>query len=96
MVPKPFIVFNETQWVAENTKKGALQSGKPKMWNLGNKWKLNSEQFTELTQEYDIKFLMRLINQGISRTLFEFPKLKASTMTYCNIIGNEAEVDRCK
>ena len=96
MVPKPFIVFNETQWVAENTKKGALQSGKPKMWNLGNKWKLNSEQFTELTQEYDIKFLMRLINQGISRTLIEFPKLKASTMTYCNIIGNEAEVDRCK
>ena len=80
----------------EHQKRGALQNGKPKMWNLGNKWKLNSEQFTELTQEYDIKFLMRLINQGISRTLFEFPKLKASTMTYCNIIGNEAEVDRCK
>ena len=40
----------------EHQKRGALQSGKPKMWNLGNKWKLNSEQFTELTQEYDIKF----------------------------------------
>ena len=43
-----------------------------------------SEKFTDLTREYDIRFYTGLINQDLFRTLFEFLKLKASTMTYWN------------
>ena len=41
-----------------------------------------SEKFADLTQEYDIRFYTGLINQDLFKTLFEFLKLKASTMTY--------------
>ena len=41
-----------------------------------------SGKFTDLTREYDIRFYTGLINQDLFRTLFEFLKLKASTMTY--------------
>ena len=41
-----------------------------------------SEKFTDSTWEYDIRFYMGLINQDIFRMLFEFLKLKASTMTH--------------
>ena len=41
-----------------------------------------SEKFTDLTREYDIRFYTGLINQDLFRTLFEFLKLKASTVTW--------------
>ena len=40
-----------------------------------------SEKFTDLAWEYDIRFYTGLSNQDLFRTLFEFLKLKASTMT---------------
>ena len=42
----------------------------------------SSEKFTDLTQEYDIRFYMGLINQDLFRTMFEFLNLEASTMAY--------------
>ena len=51
-----------------------------------------SEKFTDLTREYDIRFYTGLINQDLFRTLFEFLKLKASTMTYWD--GNKKNTIR--
>ena len=68
---------------------GAQQRVKLKIRKLNGK-QVNvfpSEYVTDLTREYDIRFYTGLINQDIFRTLFEFLKIKASTMTYGN--GNK-------
>ena len=41
-----------------------------------------SGKLTDFTREYDIRFYTKLINQDLFRNLFEFLKLKTSTMRY--------------
>ena len=84
--PSMFLTKHDELWA---TPKKRRSPAKRKTENVkirklnGNQVSVSpSAKFTDLTREYDIRFYTGLIDQDNLRTLFEFLKLKASTMTY--------------